>query len=111
MMFNEVIYLASEVSTDRFDEYGDVVKEFVYERRFCEQMSIGITEFYQAQTSEYKPEIKFKLADYADYDNQPYVVHNDMMYKVLRTYRNNKTNEIEITCYGGVRNVSAQVGD
>ena len=76
---------------------------------FCSVSSIGQSEFYQAQTQGLKPEIKFILADYYEYDNEQYVEYSQdgttwIRYKILRTYI--KGNEIEITCYGGVRNAS-----
>jgi hypothetical protein len=69
--------------------------------RFAKLKSIGQTEFYQAQAQGLKPELKFVLPDYLDYDNQEYIVYNNFRYKVLRTFRTG--NEIEIVCYGGVR--------
>lgn len=105
-MYNETIYLAREVKLETMDEYGDPVVDLEKVELYAEQRSIGQKEFYQAQTEGEKPEIKFVIPDYWDYDNQPFVIHNNIRYKVLRTYRNNR-NELEITCYGGVRDVSA----
>lgn len=98
-MYNEVIYL---LSTQReTNEVGDLVETPKMAMRFARMKSIGQAEFYQAQAQGLKPEIKFVLADYLDYDSQAEVVHNNFRYKVLRTYRTG--NEIEIVCYGGIR--------
>lgn len=105
-MYNETIYLAREVEGEGVDEYGDPIVELEKTELFAEQKSIGQKEFYQAQTEGEKPEIKFVIPDYLDYDDQQIVIHEGVRYKVLRTYRNTK-NELEITCYGGVRDVSA----
>lgn len=105
-MYNETIYLAREVEGDEVDEYGDPVIKLEKEELFAEQKSIGQKEFYQAQTEGEKPEIKFVIPDYLDYNDQQIVIYEGVRYKVLRTYRNTK-NELEITCYGGVRDVSA----
>lgn len=77
---------------------------------FAEIKSIGMKEFYQAQTAGSKPEIKFIITDYMDYQGQEYLIHDNIRYKVLRTYRTGN-NELEITCYGGVRDVRAPVSD
>ena len=109
-MYNEIIYLADEVETGDKDTYGDPVIKLSILQLFAKQKSISQTEFYQAQTSEFKPEIKFKIPDYLDYDGQKYLIHNDIRYKIMRTYRND-SNELEITCYGGVRDVVATVSN
>ena len=109
-MYNEIIYLVSKVETEKVDEYGDAVIEEKLARRFAKLNSIGQSEFYQAQTAGHKPEMKLELADYLDYDNQEEVIFNNVRYKVLRTYRT-VSNSIELTLYGGVRDVSATVSD
>lgn len=106
-MSNDVIILVEEMETEELDEYGDKLVKPVMKEVFAEVLSIGMQEFYQAQTEGFKPEIKFLISDYFDYDNQKEVIYGDFKYKVLRTYR--KGNELEITCYGGVRNVSAEI--
>lgn len=110
-MYDEVIYFSDYEAGSGKDEYGDpVCKELRTQEIFAEQRSISQTEFYQAQTSGEKPEIKFVIPDYLEYSGQQYLIHADVRYKVLRTYRK-VGNELEITCYGGVRNVRAAVSD
>lgn len=109
-MYNEIIYLVEQVWTGKMDSYKDPVKEPEYTELFAEVKSIGQKEFYQAQTAGAKPEIKFVIPDYLDYSGQQQLVYGDIRYQILRTYRTEK-NELEITCYGGVRDVSAAVGD
>ena len=88
------------------DEYGDPVD--VEERRdlFCAILSIGASEFYQAQTIGVKPQIKAVISDYLDYQDEQEAVVEGIRYKVLRTYRK-MSNELEITLYGGVRYADA----
>ena len=50
--------------------------------------SIGQSEFYQAHAAGYKPELKFVLADYLDYNGEDLVKHDGTLYRVLRTFRN-----------------------
>lgn len=80
------------------DEYGDQVARTEIPREvFAEQVSIGQKEFYQAHAVGLQPEIKFKLSDYLDYENESLVEHNGQRYRVLRTYRTGQA--LEITCY------------
>ena len=106
-MYNDVIFLISTQKTK--NKVGDLIEERIKTMRFAKVKSIGQSEFYQAQAQGMKPEIKFVLADYLDYDNQEEVVYNNFVYKVLRTYRSG--NEIEIVCYGGVRLEVVENGD
>ena len=107
-MYNEVIYLQSTQNIT--NEVGDQIETTTNALRFAKLKSIGQSEFYQAQAQGLKPEIKFVLPDYLDYNNQEFVVYNDFRYKVLRTFRT-ETNEIEITCHGGVRMEVVENGD
>ena len=99
-MFNEVIYLLS--TEHQTNNVGDSIETIKKSMRFAKIKSIGQSEFYQAQAQGLKPEIKFVLADYLDYEDQEELVYNNFRYKILRTYRTDR-NELEITCYGGVR--------
>lgn len=67
---------------------------------FAKILSVGQQEFYQAQATGLKPELKFEIADYLDYQNEKELIHEDIKYQVLRTYRKGKN--LEITVYGGV---------
>ena len=98
-MFNEVIYLVT--TQHRTNEVGDSIEELQKTMRFATLKSIGQAEFYQAQAQGLKPEIKFVLADYLDYENQEEIIYNNFRYKVLRNFRNG--NDLEITCYSGIR--------
>jgi SPP1 family predicted phage head-tail adaptor len=100
-MYNEVISLVTVEETS--NEVGDLVKTRTEKDVFVELKSIGQTEFYQAKALGLKPEIKFILADYYDYNDEKLIIYNGKDYTVLRTYRNN--NELEIVCQGDV-NVS-----
>lgn len=62
---------------------------------FAKPLSIGTAEFYQAAATDYKPELKFILADYFDYTGETYVEYEGTLYRVMRTYRAGQ--EIELT--------------
>jgi len=101
---NEQIALISESYSGATtpDDYGDSEPAETSVMRFAEIMSVGQTEFYQASAAGMKPEIKFRLSDYLDYDGQMLVEYNGVRYRVLRTYRSGKA--LEITCYSQVNN-------
>lgn len=110
-MRDELIFFMDMVPSGKTDEYRDpALKEERSDPVYAEIKSIGQNEFYQAQTAGKKPEIKFKITDYMDYREQRYLIYNGVRYNILRTYRTGN-NELEITCYGGVRDVSAAVSD
>lgn len=61
---------------------------------FCRLASVGRTEFYQAQSTDLRPELVFVLADYLDYEGEYLCVYSAVWYRVIRTYR--KGQELEI---------------
>ena len=111
VVYDEIIYFSDFKTGSERDTYGDPVeKEIRTPEIFAEKKSISQTEFYQAQTAGSKPELKFVIPDYLEYSGQQYLIHAGIRYKILRTYRTDG-NDLEITCYGGVRDVSAAVSD
>lgn len=60
---------------------------------YCNEKSIGQSEFYQSAAVGFKPEIKLetKLIDLTDVTH---VEYNDVIYKILRTYK--KEDSIEL---------------
>lgn len=67
---------------------------------FCSVLSIGMKEFYQANATDFHPEVKFVLADYLDYEYETLAEYSGKLapagrYRILRTYR--KGLEIELT--------------
>lgn len=103
-MFDSIITLKKETNT--INEYGDTVQTFTERNVFAEVKSIGQSEFYQAQATGLKPEIKFVIADFADYQNEKFLSYKAFGestaedYTVLRTYRD-KLN-LEIVCKRGI---------
>lgn len=95
-MYNEVIKLVSYTETT--DEYGRVRRNEVLRDVFCDVLSIGTAEFYQAASSGLKPEYKFVIADYMDYTGEKEVEYEGVRYSIKRTYRTGR--ELELTAYG-----------
>jgi hypothetical protein len=82
----------NEVATLIKREYGkaDELREV-----FCGVRSIGMKEFYSANSTDFRPELKLILADYLDYDDETLVDFNGVRYRILRTYRVGQ--ELELT--------------
>lgn len=99
-MYNEVITLLGKENYENVPGQGRK-KTQQKKEIFAEVLSIGQQEFYQAQATGLKPELKFEIADYLDYENEKELIYENVKYQVLRTYRKNKT-QLEITVYGGV---------
>lgn len=102
-MFDDVIKLIKD--TDTTDYYGDLVKTTTERTLFAEVKSVGQSEFYQAQAVGLKPEIKFVIADFYDYQGEQQLKYTpyggaEQVYDIIRTYRNN-TN-LEIVCKRGI---------
>ena len=51
---------------------------------FCEVRSIGMREFYQANATDFHPEIKFVLADYLEYQGETLVRYDGTDYKASK---------------------------
>jgi SPP1 family predicted phage head-tail adaptor len=102
-MFDEAIYLRTETETT--DKYGDPEKTITERQVFAQVKSISQTEFYQAQAIGLRPEIKFVIADFYDYQGEQTLKYTPFggtpqIYEVIRTYRT-KTN-LEIVCRRGI---------
>lgn len=93
---NELINLISETETT--DRYGRTVVTETSKQLFAAVRSITQSEFYQAQAVGLKPEYKFVIADYLEYNNEKIVEYNNVRYSVKRTYRTG--NQLEIIAYG-----------
>ena len=92
---NSVLTLIQQ--TQSVDAHGDPVISETTRDVFCGLRSIGQKEFYQAHAVGLQPELKFVLADYLDYNDEPLVTYNGQRYRVLRTYREGQ--ELELVCY------------
>ena len=102
-MNNEIIKLISE--TDTVNEYGDTVTVETERTIFAQVKSIGQNEYYQAQAVGLKPEIKFIISDFADYQNEKKLKYTpfggtEEVYTVLRTFRTRYN--LEIVCKRGI---------
>lgn len=92
---NDIMTLIATTTSE--DEYGDPVVTKTRREVFCDVVSIGQKEFYQAQAVGLQPEIKFILADHLDYEGEQLVEYDGQLLRVLRTYRTGHA--LEIVCY------------
>lgn len=93
-LFKDVGYLMKETETlDALHRPRVLYEETLV---YCNIKSIGQSEFYQASSVGYKPELKIecKLVDLTDVTHFKY---NDRVYKILRTYRKEDITEITLT--------------
>lgn len=93
-MYNDVIELGKQQIVT--DKYKNQIKAYVFREVFAEVKSISQSEYYTAAQNGIKPAYKFVLADYYDYDNEDIVKYNDVLYHVVRTYRNGLQLEITV---------------
>ena len=73
-----------------------VAKDLSRREVFAALRSVGQSEFYQAQTTNYRPELKFVLADYLDYEDEAIAIHEEKVYRIIRTYRAGQALELVV---------------
>lgn len=95
-MYNDVAYLTRKFKTGEQTIFGDDIYDYEKTAVFVNVKSVTRNEFYTAQTAGFDPEIVFEIADYFDYNGEPFVEYNDTLYKIIRTYRTNIA--LEIVC-------------
>lgn len=99
----------SLISTaDTVDEYGNWTTVETKRTVYAEERSVGMNEFFQGLAVGFKPEVKFLLTNFMDYQGEqlveyvPFMGDSDhpIQLKVLRVY--NSGDALELTCYRGV---------
>lgn len=94
MFFKDVGFLCKEKTT--LDKHNRPKISYEESKIYCNVKSIGLTEFYQAQSVGLKPELKIE-ARLIDLDGVSHFKYNNKLYKVLRTTRKEDLVEIVIT--------------
>lgn len=82
------------------NEIGDNVESKGYKEIFGKRKSIKQSEFYQAQASGFKPEIKFEINSF-EYEDETQARYNNKEYKIIRTYEVS-ADKLEIILEGAV---------
>lgn len=102
--------------TKTVDSYGDWTTTEQRRRVYAEERSVNQSEFYQGFAVGFKPEIKFALTNFMDYQGEELVEYVPFMgdaekpvrLNILRTY--NAGDVLELVCYKGVqRNANAEI--
>lgn len=96
-MSNDVIQLVSlpTLRTGAVDEAERTV--------FANVRSVGQRETYAAAAVGVKPEYTVQLADYLEYNREPFARVDGRLFKVYRTFRSNKKLELTLTAPVGMR--------
>ena len=63
---------------------------------YCNEKSIGQSEFYQSASVGFKPEIKLE-AKLIDLTDVTHIRYNNTIYKILRTYKKEDIVELVLT--------------
>lgn len=99
MMFRDVVTLSAIVETQ--NTYGEIIETATTKSVMADKQSVKRTEFYQAMTAGFKPEVVFVIKS-CEYSNQPKLTHESINYEVIRTFT--VDNEcIELICQRGVK--------
>ena len=93
---------------DSVNDNGDWVTVETKRTVFAEERSVGMNEFYQGYAMGFKPEVKFALTNFADYQGEALVEYvpflgdpnKPIRLSILRVY--NAGDALELTCYRGV---------
>lgn len=94
MYFKDVGYLCKEKTI--LDKHKRPKISYDEELIYCNVKSIGVTEFYQAQSVGLKPELKIE-SRLIDLDGVTHFRYNDKLYKILRINKKEDAIEIIIT--------------
>ncbi|MFM1542293.1 phage head closure protein [Helcococcus ovis] len=98
-MYTEVITLISK-KEEEIDKYGDTVVKEVRRDVFGRLDRIYLSETLQAMSQGFERQVRFRLSDYYDYDNEEELEYEGKRWKVINTQRIGT--ELEINCTGGV---------
>ena len=98
------------------NEIGEPEKaiEFSDVELYCNQKSVRASEFYQANTTGYKPEITLEVnvVDYEEFTDDDevltvFVMYKQRIYTVIRTYQST-AEKIELVLQRGVLDANAE---
>lgn len=94
MYFKNVGYLMKESNT--LDSKNRPKVSYTESLFYCNEKSIGQSEFYQSASVGFKPEIKLE-AKLIDLTNVTHIRYNNTIYKILRTYKKEDIVELVLT--------------
>lgn len=62
----------------------------------CEVRSVSRSEYYRAMENDLRPTFVFRLADFAEYQNEKICEFDGTRYSVIRTYRDGQAIELTV---------------
>ena len=86
MVRRRICYLIDEVTKARGVFETPVLEE---RKRYCEELSVTRSEYYEAENVGYRPEIVLKLAKASDFANELRVRYQGKIYDIIRNYPTN----------------------
>jgi len=95
MYWKNIGYLLKETNT--VDELHRPKVSYTRKKVYCNIKSIGQSEFYQAQVTGLKPEIKVEIKCCNLDDTYTHFSYKNKKYKILRTYKKEDVTEITLT--------------
>lgn len=94
--WGDVIELVSFTTTE--NDWGDSIETETYREVFANKRSIRQSEFYQAMTTDLRPELMFEIRE-AEYNKEKRLRYDGRMYYIRRTH--SKHGEVlELICEG-----------
>lgn len=92
---------------ENIDIAGDTIEtpEVVETEVFCNILSIGQSEFYQAMATGFKPELKLEIYE-AEYSGEKTIKVNNKTYDVIRTFRTKNSDILEITLGSDINGIA-----
>lgn len=97
-MYDRPLVLVA-VSED-LNEYGESLETWSRRKVFAEEQSVFQSEFYEAKALGFKPDLKFKLADFREYQGEAKAIYDGRVYRILRAFKDGI--KIELVLTGGV---------
>lgn len=94
MYFKNIGYLMKETQT--LDSMKRPKVSYTESLFYCNEKSIGQSEFYQSASVGFKPEIKLE-ARLIDLTNVTHIKYNGVIYKILRTFKKEDIVELVLT--------------
>lgn len=94
MYFKDIGYLMKETIT--LDNKHRPKVSYQKSLFYCNEKSIGQSEFYQSAAVGFKPEIKLE-AKLIDLTGVTHIEYNNVLYKILRTYKKEDITELVLT--------------
>ena len=89
-----IVYLIAEIP-----EAKGVLDTAVEVRRktYCEEKSLSMSEVYQARSSGFSPSIRLNLTQDFEYRGEPLCEYKGERYRIIRDYRDEKSDSTELT--------------